>query len=91
MKCYGITEEELQNVGVLNTLSTICFSLGAVFFTLFIEKLINYIENKNLSNFLNGPAIVLLLLSLALFLVAGIALKNKRTTIKRIKEQSETV
>jgi uncharacterized membrane protein YbhN (UPF0104 family) len=86
--CYGITDEELSSVGLLNSISTLCISLGSIFLTLFAERFIECLERGDLLVLLKGPSIILFILFLACGLVLITSLKNRTSIIERIKKQS---
>jgi uncharacterized membrane protein len=90
VKYYCITDEELNGVGLLNTISAICISLGAIFLTLFMEKLLACLENgNNIFAMFKGSGLILLILSASCVIVLVRSFKNRDSTIRRIKEQSK--
>jgi uncharacterized membrane protein len=93
MKCYGISEEELNFVGHYNTLSTVMFSL----FSGFITFALGVIANYSMTNAPKPEGVVLYKVGVPIFIALaiialGIAIYSvckKGTVIKHMKEQSE--
>ena len=92
VNCYGITDEELNGVGLLNTISTICISLGSIFLTLFMEKLLTCLENgNNIFAMFKGSGLILLILGASCVIILIRNFKNGNSTIHRIREQSKGI
>ncbi|MEN6559273.1 MAG: hypothetical protein ABFD52_00675 [Acidobacteriota bacterium] len=95
VKCFGVTEEELDHLSLLNTLSTIFFSLasGSLFFSisLLLELFKRTTQDPATRELVFTVSPFTGVVGLAFLGIAIYTLKKRGSAVTRIKEQSEIV
>ena len=95
VKCYGVTEDELDHLSLLNTLSTIFFSLasGCLFFSinLILELFKRTTQDPATRELVFTVSPVTGVVGLVFLCTAIYTLVKRGSTITRIKEESEIV
>lgn len=92
VKAYGVTENEIEQLGMFNTLTTIFFSVGTGVLTFGVGLFVNWIMAGMPSSYGEVLAKVggsICIIMGVVFYVVGIILRRQRkSTIQRIKTDS---
>jgi len=95
VKCFGVTEEELDHLSFLNTLSTIFFSLASgvllFSFSLILELFKRTTQDPATRELVFTVSPITGVLGLAFLGIAIYTLIKRGSAVKRIKEESEIV
>jgi len=95
VKAYGVTESEIEQLGMFNTLTTIFFSVGTAVLTFGVGLFVDWIMEGMPCNYgetlakIGGS--ICIFIGVVLYIVGIIFIKHRRSTIQRIKRDSFTI